>query len=85
MDWILSVYARNSGFFQGCGVADGVGSQAIFGARESGVAKFFFKMPHSLEMSHFYVKNLRKCDISVKTCCENCFLQNFFGWLTVAN
>ena len=51
---------------QGCGVADGVGSQAIFGIRESEVAKFFFKIPGSLEMSHFFVKNLRKCDISEK-------------------
>ena len=70
---------NHANFKQGCEVADGVGSQAIFGARESGVAKFFFKMPDFLKMSHFYVKNLRKCDISEKTSSKNFFLQNF--WL----
>ena len=54
-----------------------IGSQVIFGAMESGVAKYRFKMPDSLEMSHFYVKNLRKCKIFDKISCEN-FLYNFF-------
>ena len=35
-----------------------------FGGLE--VKKFSLKMPNSLEMSHFYVKSLRKCKIFYK-------------------
>ena len=41
-------------------VKSGVESQMTFGARESGVEKFCFKMPDSLEMSNFCVKKSSK-------------------------
>ena len=43
-------------------------SQVIFGARESGVVNFCFKMLDSRlpKMSYFYVKNIRKCKIVKK-------------------
>ena len=50
------------------------------GSHES--PKFSLKYPtsDSLEKSHFYAKNLRKCDISEKTSSENFFFTKFF-WL----
>ena len=56
------------------------------GSRESGVAKFFFKMPDSRLPGNvsFFREKLRKCDISEKTSCKIVFYKIFFGWLTVA-
>ena len=59
--------------YQGCGVRDG--SQAIFGTRESPNFSLKCPTPDSLEMSHFYVKNLRKCDISEKKILRKIFFR----------
>ena len=58
---------------QGCGA----GVRWFLGASESGVAKFCLKMPDSLEMSRFYVKNLWKCEILKKYLAKIFFLQDF--------